>query len=82
MFGMTEILSLGVSLLILLLVVISYIYFLVPARSRRETLQSERTRLQSQLRSSQEIIRRGQDTQSTVTKITESLDEFQSYRKS
>jgi Tfp pilus assembly protein PilO len=79
MFGMTEILSLGVSLLILLLVVISYIYFLVPARSRRETLQSERTRLQSQLRSSQEIIRRGQDTQSTVTKITESLDEFQSY---
>lgn len=79
MFGMTEILALGVSLLILLLVVISYIYFLVPARSRRETLQSERTRLQSQLRSSQDIIRRGQDTQSTVTKITESLDEFQSY---
>ena len=79
MFGMTEILALSVSLLILLLVVISYIYFLVPARSRRETLQSERTRLQSQLRSSQEIIRKGQDTQSSVTKITESLDEFQSY---
>lgn len=79
MFGMTEILALSVSLLILLLVVISYVYFLVPARSRRETLQSERTRLQSQLRSSQEIIRKGQDTQSSVTKITESLDEFQSY---
>lgn len=79
MFGMAEILALGTSLLLLLLVVISYIYFLVPARSRRETLQWERTRLQTQLRSSQEIIRHGHDTQSTVAKITESLDDFQSY---
>ena len=82
MFGMAEILALGTSLLLLLLVVISYVYFLMPARSRLETLQLERTRLQSQLRNSQEIIRQGQDTQSTVTKITESLDEFQSYHLS
>lgn len=82
MFGLAEILALGVSLLLLLLVVISYIYFLVPARSRLQTLQSERTRLQTQLRSSQEIIHQGLDTQSTVTKITESLDEFQSYHLS
>ena len=79
MFGMAEILALGTSLLLLLLVVISYVYFLVPARSRRETLQLERTRLQTQLRSSQEIIRHGHDTQSTVAKITESLSDFQSY---
>jgi Tfp pilus assembly protein PilO len=82
MFGMTEILALGTSLLLLLLVVISYIYFLIPARSRLETLQLERTRLQTQLRSSQEIIREGHDTQSTVAKITQSLDEFQSYHLS
>jgi Tfp pilus assembly protein PilO len=82
MFGMAEILALGTSLLLLLLVVISYIYFLVPARSRRETLQLDRTRLQTQLRSSQDIIRQGHDTQSTVAKITESLDEFQSYHLS
>lgn len=82
MFGMTEILGLGTSLLLLLLVVISYIYFLIPARSRLEALQLERTRLQTQLRSSQEIIREGHDTQSTVAKITESLDEFQSYHLS
>ena len=76
-FGMAEILALGVSLLLLLIVVISYVYFLVPARSRLEALQLERTRLQTQLRSSQEIIRKGMDTQTTVTKITESLDSFQ-----
>jgi Tfp pilus assembly protein PilO len=78
-FGMAEIIGLAVSLLMLLLVVVSYIYFLVPARSRREALQLERTTLQSQLRGSQEIMRQGQDTQSTVTKITESLDAFQNH---
>src|SRR4029453_7185690 len=73
MFGMSEILALSVSVLLLLVVVISYVYFLVPARSRREALQLERSRLQNQLRSSQEIIRKGTDTASTVTKIVESL---------
>ena len=82
MFGVAEILGLGGSLLLLLIVVISYVYFLVPARSRLEALQLERSRLQTQLRNSQDIIRQGQDTQSTVTKITESLDEFQNYRLS
>lgn len=77
MFGVAEILALGASLLIFLLVVISYIYFLVPARSRLQNLQSERTHLQSQLRGSEDIIRQGYDTESTVTKITESLDSFQ-----
>jgi Tfp pilus assembly protein PilO len=82
MFGVAEILGLGASLFLLLIVVISYVYFLVPARSRRDELQQERARLQTQLRSSQDIIREGQDTQSTVTKITESLDAFQNYRLS
>ena len=82
MFGMSEILALSVSVLLLLVVVISYVYFLVPARSRREALQLERSRLQNQLRSSQEIIRKGADTASTVTKIVESLDSFQTYHLS
>ncbi len=82
MFGVAEILALGGSLLLLLLVVIAYIYFLVPARSRRETLQRERANLQTQLGKSQDIIRQDQNTQTTVTKITESLDAFQSYRLS
>ena len=82
MFGVAEILALGGSLLLLLLVVIAYIYFLVPARSRREALQRERANLQTQLGKSQDIIRQDQNTQTTVTKITESLDAFQNYRLS
>ena len=82
MFGVPEILGLGVSALILIIVIISYVYFLVPARSRREALQLERARLQTQLRNSQDIIRVGQDTQSTVTQITESLEGFQNNRLS
>ena len=82
MFGVAEILGLGGGLLLLLIVVISYVYFLVPARSRREALQLERARLQTQLRTSEDIIRKDQDTQSTVTKITESLDDFETYRLS
>lgn len=79
MFGVSEILALSVSVFLLLIVVISYVYFLVPARSRREALEQERSRLQNQHRNSQEIIRKGTDTAGTVTKIVESLDAFQTY---
>ncbi len=80
MFGVAEIIGLGVSALILLVVVVSYVYFLVPARSRLHALELERARLQSQLRSSQELMRQGHDTQSTVDKITESLAGFEETR--
>jgi Tfp pilus assembly protein PilO len=82
MFGVAEILGLGVSALILIVVIISYVYFLVPARSRRDALQLERSRLQTQLRNSQDIVRVGENTQTTVTKITESLEGFQNNRLS
>lgn len=82
MFGVAEIIGLGVSALILIVVIISYVYFLVPARSRRDALQLERARLQTQVRNSEEIMREGNDTQTTVTKITESLEEFQNSRLS
>lgn len=77
---MAEILAVGASLLLLLIVVISYVYFLVPARSRLEALQLERSRLQTQLRTSQDIIRKDQNTQATVTTITESMNDFENYR--
>ena len=82
MFGMAEILGLGVSLMTLIIVVISYVYFLVPARSRRESLQAERTRLQNELRSSANFIKQGLDTETTVTKITDSLNSFETYQLS
>lgn len=77
MFGPAEIIALGGSLLILLLVVVSYIYFLVPANRRLAGLQSERSRLQTQLRNSQNVVTEGVTTEAAVQKITQSLDAFE-----
>lgn len=77
-FGPAEVIGLAVSFLILVLVVGAYLYFLVPARSRRDRLQVERSQLQSQLRSSQDLVQQGQTTEATVQSITESLDAFES----
>lgn len=75
--GPAEIIGLAGSLLILVLVVVAYLYFLVPARSRRATLELERARLQSQLRNSQDVLIRGKSTDATVNSITQSLDAFE-----
>jgi len=80
MFGIAEMIALGGSVLILLTVLISYFYFLMPARSDLQERQSERSRLQNQLRSSRDLMLQGQDTQSTVDKIAESLTEFEDNR--
>jgi len=76
-FGVAEIIALAGSLLILVLVVIAYLYFLVPERSRRAALELERARLQSQLRNSQDVLVQGQSTDATVHTITQSLDAFE-----
>ncbi|MBC8030313.1 MAG: hypothetical protein H7Z16_09395 [Pyrinomonadaceae bacterium] len=78
--GPAELVALAGSGLILVLVIVSYLYFLAPARSRVETLKSERTRLQSQLKSSQAAALQGQTTEATVQSITQSLDGFESKR--
>lgn len=75
--GPAEIIGLAGSLLILLLVVVSYLYFLVPANSRLDALQSERSRLQTQLRASEDVVRQGESTEAAVEKITQSLDDFE-----
>lgn len=80
MFGIAEIVGLAGSALILLTVIFSYLYFLVPARSRLQSQQLERTRLQSQLRNSRDVAQQGLDTKSTVDKITDSLADFESTR--
>ena len=76
--GPAELIGLAGSVVILVLVIVSYLYFLLPARSRLETLQLERSRIQSQLRKSQEVVRQGQSTDATVQNITQSLDAFES----
>ncbi len=77
MFGIAEIVAVSGSIMILLIVLLSYIYFLAPARSRLQNLQIERTRLQNQVRSSEEAMLKGLDARSVVDKITLSLDDFE-----
>jgi Tfp pilus assembly protein PilO len=77
-FGPAEIIALAGSFLILLLVVVCYLYFLVPANTRLVTLQSERSRLQTQLRNSQDVVLQGRTTEATVHEITQSLNDFES----
>lgn len=80
MFGVPEIIAVGGSLFILFVVLLSYFYFLVPARSRLQGVQVERTRLQNLTRDSQETRVKGLSTQSVVEKISSSLNDFESGR--
>ena len=80
MFGVAEIIALGGSMVILLTVLLGYFYFLMPARSQLQERQLERSRLQKQLRSSQDLVLKERDTQSIVDKITASLVDFEDNR--
>lgn len=75
--GIAEIVGLCVAGLTLLVVIVGYLYFLVPARSRVATLMADRDRLQKQVRISEADFRRGQDTKETVQRITDSLHHFE-----
>ena len=77
-FGPAEIIGLAGSVLILLLVVVSYLYFLVPANSQLVGLQAQRSLLQAQLKDLQSVVKRGESTEVSVQKINQSLDEFES----
>jgi len=77
-FGPAEIIGLAGSLLILLLVVVSYLYFLVPANSELVGLQAQRSLLQARLKDLQGMVKRGESTEASVQKINQSLDEFES----
>ena len=77
-FGPAEIIGLAGSVLILLLVVVGYLYFLVPANSHLVGLQAQRSLLQAQLKDLQSVIKGGESTEATVQKINQSLDEFES----
>ena len=76
--GPAEIIALACSALMLLLVLVSYFYFLLPARSRLDGLQSERLRLLNNLTVSRELAVQGETTEATTQKITQSLDNFES----
>ncbi len=77
MFGVAEVAALAVSCLILLLVFFSYLYFLVPARSRLDALQRDREQVRANLQKYDVIVREGRDTKKTTDTITHSLATFE-----
>ena len=77
MFGVAEVVALGGSCLILSLVLLSYLYFLVPARSRLATLAQDRKQLQTNLQTLQGVVRDDQSATETVHRITSSLTKFE-----
>jgi Tfp pilus assembly protein PilO len=77
MFGAAEVIGLTGSCLVLALVLLSYLYFLVPARSRIASLNGERQQLQSNLQTLGTVISKDQDTKETVDRVAASLDKFE-----
>jgi Tfp pilus assembly protein PilO len=77
MFGIAEFVGISVSVLMLLAVLGSYFYFLVPAQSRVDSQQRERARLQTLLRSSEGVMKKEEDTRDIVERITASMEEFE-----
>ena len=77
MFGIAEVAALGGSCLILVLVLLSYLYFLVPARSRVAALAQDKKQVQTNLQTLQTVVGGDQATTQTVHRITDSLTKFE-----
>lgn len=77
MFGVVEVVALAGSCFVLALVLLSYLYFLVPARSRVATANSDLKQLQANLQTLTGVVGRDTDTKQTVDKVTASLNRFE-----
>lgn len=77
MFGVAEVAALAGSCFVLLLVLLSYLYLVVPARMRVSSLNEDRTRLQANLQTLEGVVSKGQTTKDQVEKIATSLGEFE-----
>jgi hypothetical protein len=77
MFGIAEIVALAGSCFVLLLVLLSYLYFYVPARARRSTIEADRERLSSNLVKLKGLVDQSKSTKETVDEIQSSLTKFE-----
>jgi hypothetical protein len=78
--GLAEIIGLAIGGLMLLAVVVSYLYLLVPAQSRGAALEHRRDQLKQELRVTQEDFKRDVDVKVRVEEITMSLEKFEDHR--
>lgn len=77
MFGVAEVVGLAGSCLVLALVLFSYLYFVVPARSRINSLKADRQQLQTNLKTLDGVVNKEQNTQQTVDRVAASLNRFE-----
>ena len=75
--GLPEALALGVAALLVVTTVLAYLFLLVPQRSRRQSLETERGDLQRLLQIQQKSLGESKDTEQRVGDILTSLDRFQ-----
>ena len=77
MFGIAEVIALAGSCFVLALVLLSYLYFLVPARSSVTALNVQRKQLQTNLQTLDGVVVKETNTQQTVDRIAASLNKFE-----
>ncbi len=77
MFGVVEVAALAGSSFVLALVLFSYLYFLVPARSRIASLKADRQQIETNIKTLGGVVNKDQGTQQTVDTVVASLGEFE-----
>jgi Tfp pilus assembly protein PilO len=77
MFGVAEVVAVAGSCLVLALVLMSYLYFLVPARSRLTSLNADRNQVRANLETLNGVVHKEENTKETVDKVAASLNTFE-----
>jgi hypothetical protein len=77
MFGVAEVAALAGSCFVLALVLLSYLYFLVPARSRLASLHTDLKQTQTNLQTLGTVFDKDQNTKQNVDRAAESLNRFE-----
>jgi hypothetical protein len=77
MFGIAEVAALAGSCLILALVLLSYLYFVVPARARVASANADLKQLQTNLLTLRNVVGNDRNTSNSVDKIATSLGKFE-----
>ena len=77
MFGIAEVVALAGSCFVLALVLFSYLYFLVPARSRISSLNADRKQIETNIKTLDGVVNKEQGTQQTVDGVVASLSDFE-----
>lgn len=80
MFGIAEVVALVGSCFVLVLVLLSYLYFLVPARSKVASLNNDRKQTLTNLQTLETLFDKEKNQKQNVDSITASLNDFETRR--